>query len=259
MLGSSPDVHLGRDGSRCRRLSRTDNHLAELVYYPAGLRHSRHEHDKAHLTFLLAGGFEDDWEGRRSDPSGCLYGFRPQGVRHACRFGPNGALILSIIAREEAVMARAPHLWLPSGRNVVELHSLLFANCAPTHEVINDLIAAAGVERDVRPATRPPGWLSRTVEELVDDPRADIASIASRAGVHRVHLSRSFQRHFGLSPTRFRLYCRSAQALRQMIEDGEAPAAAAAAAGFADQSHWTRALRATAGISPARLRRLLAA
>jgi AraC family transcriptional regulator len=256
-----PPVRLEPDGARFRPLCRTADYKAALVHYPADVHHPRHEHDKAQLTFLLCGGFVDDWEGRETCPSGSRHGFRPQGVRHSCRFGHNGALILSVSFRADVPLPPAPHQWQPSGPALARLYALLFGRIAPAAMVIDDLIAAASNPGDGRRTGNfgAPRWLRLAAEELADDPTAEIAEVASRAGVHRVYLSRAFQRHFGLTPSQFRLHCKSALALRHMIEGGQSPCMAAASAGFADQAHWTRASRAAAGITPARLRHMLAA
>ena len=260
-LPALPPVRLTADGARCRRLCATADYEAALVHYPADVIHPNHEHDRAHLTFLLCGGFADRCHGHDSTPLGSRYGFRPAGSRHSCQFGRGGALILSVDLASPAHVRLEPANWQPSGAQLANLFRLLFANAAPAEQIVDDLVAATAAPSEPRrgPVSKAPLWLRRVVEEMADDPSAEIAAIAHSAGVHRVHLSRAFQQYFGLSPTQFRLHCKSALALRHMMEDGETPSAAAVAAGFADQSHWTRSSRAAAGIGPARIRHLLAA
>ena len=257
---SVPPVRLRSDGARSRALCRTQDYEAALVHYPAAVFHPKHEHDRAQLTFLLCGGFADNWEGRESEPIGSRHGFRPEGARHSCQFGRSGALILSVNLLAPVSVGTAPGEWRPSGRNMVELYRLLFARAAPPEQVIDDVLAAISLPLEGAKASvlHSPLWLRRAAEEMADDPSVEIGSIAGRAGVHRVHLSRAFQKHYGVSPTQFRLNCKSALALRHMIEGKLPPGAAALAGGFADQSHWTRASRAMAGVAPAKLRRLLA-
>lgn len=252
-------VRVELDGARVRRLCRTVDYQAALFYYPPGVHHPDHEHAEAGVTFLLSGGFMDDWEGRESTPSGSRHGFRPEGARHNCRFGRDGALILSVVLRNPCAMHFEPCEWRPSGRTMADLFAMLFARAAPAGPVIDDLLAAVGTggEQAKAKTPSPPRWLRRAAEEMSDDPTVAIAAVARRAGVHRVYLSRAFQAHFGLSPTHYRLHCKAAAAMRLMIDGGEPPGMAAVAAGFADQAHWTRASRALAGITPVRLRRLL--
>ena len=256
-----PPLRFRSDGARFRSLCRTPDYEAALVRYPADVIHPDHEHDHAQLTFLLCGGFADNWEGRESEPIGSRHGFRPEGARHNCRFGRSGALILSVNFFRPASLSVEPDDWWPSGRAMVELYRLLLASAAPADQVIDDLLAVIALPCEGATASvqNAPRWLRMVAEEMADDPLVEIGAIARRAGVHRVHLSRAFQKHYGVSPTQFRLHCKSALALGHMIEGRQPPGAAAVSGGFADQAHWTRASRASAGVGPARLRRLLAA
>ena len=58
--------------------------------------------------------------------------------------------------------------------------------------------------------TKPPSWLDKAVELLHDRYLDDlsIADVANGAGVHPVHLARSFRRHFRCSPGEFTRFCR---------------------------------------------------
>ena len=260
-LAKLPAVRIEADGARVRTLCNSRAYRAALVYYPAEIHHPDHEHDDAAFTFLLNGGFLDAWEGRESTPSGSRHGYRPQGARHACRFGPNGALILSVVPGDPSGLRFDPHQWWPSGTALAELYRLLFARAAPAEAVIDDLLAVAGAESEQgrKWLSNPPRWLRHAADEIRDDPTVEIAAVAERSGVHRVYLARAFRAHFGLSPTLYRLQCKAAVATRHLIQCGETTGMAAIAAGFADQAHWTRTSRALAGVTPGRLRGLLVA
>jgi AraC family transcriptional regulator len=252
-------VRTERDGTRIRTLADTADYAAALTYYPAGLRHDEHEHGEAALSFLLSGRFQDHCGGRESSLDGARHVFRPQGARHQCRFGPDGTLILSVHFRTACPPLLHPFQWRASGRDVADLCALLFARAAPAGQLIDDLLAAAGAGSHFPPGCRSgaPRWLRLVAEEIDDDPKVEIATLARRAGVHRVYLTRAFRTHFGASPTQFRLHRKAAAAVRHMVEGGDPPGRAAVAAGFADQAHWTRVSRAIGGFTPARLRRLL--
>ncbi len=256
---SSPVRHRS-DGSRYRILAFNADYEAALVHYPSGVEHPDHEHDLAQLSFLLCGGFAEEAEGRESEPHGPRHGFKPEGARHRCRFGRDGALILSVNFFDKAPLLPMPAGWQWTGPEMARLYRLLFARGRAAAAVIDDLMGAIGLELG-QPMARAdaPQWLARVAEEFADDPLAEVGEVAGRAGLHRVHLSRAFQKHFGLSPTQYRLQCKAARAVRLMIEDGERPGMAAAAAGFADQAHFTRTARALTGMVPGRMRQLLAA
>jgi AraC family transcriptional regulator len=102
----------------------------------------------------------------------------------------------------------------------------------------------------------PPACLARLREWVDDDPAAPhrVHQLAASAGVHPVHLSRAFRRHYGITLSEH-IRRRRLQHAAALVARGDASLAAAAArAGFADQSHFGRHLRARTGITPSRLR-----
>lgn len=247
------------NGSRWRILADNSDYEAGLVYYPAEVEHADHEHARGQLSFLLCGGFEEEAEGRASAPQGNRHGYKPPGARHACRFGRNGALILSINFREGVADAPAPTTWSPTGKEAEHLYGLLFDQCVTPEDAIADLMGSVTAPAINPDPARAPAWLRQVAERFSDEPLAEVGEVAGAHGIHRVQLSRAFQKHMGVSPSRFRLHCKAARAVRLMIEEGETPGMAAIGAGFADQAHLTRTTRALSGLGPARLRRLLAA
>ena len=82
-------------------------------------------------------------------------------------------------------------------------------------------------------------------------------SLARTAGVHRVHLSRSFHRYYGVTPGEFLRTTRLHYALGALAESNLSIAEIALESGFADQSHLTRVFGRRFGVSPARYRRQL--
>lgn len=246
-----------KDGARWRELARTPDYGAALVYYPAGVEHPMHEHDCAQASFVLTGGLEDEGDGQAASPQSGMQGYKPAGASHRCHFGRDGALILSVNFGTD-VEPGFPFLEFAHGQEENRrLLGLLFGEAAETRDVVDDLLATLGVGAAAGRAR--PEWLRRVAERFADEPLTEVGEIAAVHGIHRVQLSRAFQRHFGVSPSRYRLHCKAARAVKLMVEDGEAPASAAVAAGFADQAHLTRTTRMLAGMGPGRLRSLLAA
>ena len=231
---------------------------AHVHYYGSEQLHDTHEHDSAHLSVLLAGEFEES-AGRATVEafSGSLR-LRPDGFRHAVRFGRPGALILTLAAptpdeREDA----AQQTWLPMLR-------------APSREVLRNLFAgvacdAATAAVELLALVRPhecgaggASWLRHARERIADDPAsAEMGAMAHEAGVHRVYFARAFASRFGAPPSVLRRRAMLDHALAAIVTQRRSLADAAASAGFADQSHMTRAFSEFLGVAPARLRALL--
>ena len=98
--------------------------------------------------------------------------------------------------------------------------------------------------------------LERVAERIQVQFRAKLRleDLAREAGVHPVHLSRTFARRVGtglhdyIEGVRVRWVC-------SQMTDGEGDLAALAAeAGYADQSHMTRAFRRVTGMTPGDVR-----
>lgn len=97
------------------------------------------------------------------------------------------------------------------------------------------------------------------VHALIADEYAEpltLDRLAAEAGLSRFHLSRLFQRRYGLPPHAYQLRLRLAEA-RRLIAAGEPVAEVAVAVGFVDQSHLGRRFKAAFGITPGAFARSL--
>jgi len=245
-----------------------------LTWYRPGERMAPHAHDCHQISWLLSGELRETGVAGERDVVRTSRGVKPAGFRHANAYGANGALVLALDIDPDAESCTGlpdPGDWdwietpVDTPIEILRLATAPDNGADGTGMALTDLVACAlEVEPDERrggPVRNlvPQRWLDRVREQLRDDPEEpDLTSLADQAGVHRVHLSRSFRRRFGLPPSRYRLQCRVSRAIADMI-DGARLADAALTAGFADQSHFTRAVRSQTGFTPTRLRSLLAA
>jgi AraC-like DNA-binding protein len=112
----------------------------------------------------------------------------------------------------------------------------------------------AGVVAE-RPPSRADGAVQRVRDRLHDAPEDEISldDLAALSGLSRFHLTRLFQRRFGLAPSAYLRLLRLERA-KQMLAEGEMPANVAAALGFVDQAHLTRRFKAAYGLTPGRYR-----
>jgi AraC family transcriptional regulator len=227
---------------------------ARLKRYPPGLSQAAHVHDGAHLSLVLAGGFEETDSGGGRAIAAARAGLRPEGVRHAVRFGPAGAVVMNFAApsRADGRPAVADPLWspvLPRAR-LRRLTPLLLEGGEAGVEAAWDLLALCAAAPAPR---RPDPWLSAVRDRLVESPAgARLIDIAHQAGRHRVHVGRAFLAAYGETPSAFRRRAMLDRAL-SLSAHGLAPALAAVDAGFADQSHFSRACRELYGLPPGRL------
>lgn len=233
-----------------------------LIYYRAGHAQPPHEHDKDSFSIVLAGSLEEEVDRQDHSAGPGQTSVKPRGTVHSDRYGPQGAVLLSYVFRCEEtaaeVLGRRGWQWRPAGSSV---RGLVLGLGQGRHSPgLGDLLWEALGATEARSATgQPPTWLAWARSELDRrDQPAGIELLAREAGVHRVHFTREFVRHFGLPPAAYRQRQMAARALRALVEDRLAPAAAAHDAGFADQSHMSRSIRSTFGMTPRRIAALLA-
>jgi len=237
------------DGAACLTLS---------LYSPL-LRQPPHRHDRPSLTFLLGGSVEERVGSGCAGGGRGAFGRKAEDIRHSNVYGPDGAILLTL-SLADPLLWRAHGqdgwCWNPVAEAIRPLATAALSRRLPFEELVTEMLAFSRR----RPAERraPPAWLAETRARLWHSPDLPLAGLARDAGVHRVHLSRSYSRWFGESLSLFRLHRRTELGLKTMLHDGASPADSAAAAGFADQSHFARSVKRTIGATPGALRAMLA-
>ena len=228
-----------------------------LRRYPSAGHQPRHVHDHAQLSFLLAGRMREVIGGRTFEPAGPAFCFKPAGADHADDWGERGVLIFSARFRDDgdAALRDLPRArWQPY--DAQHLPALVRqALTAGPRDDVEDLLCDIIAVVAPLPGSPTAPWLRRVREALDDGEPWRLADAARAAGVHRVHLSRSFAQAFGTTFSDYRRRAMTARAAQALLAGGDL-SAVAQEAGFADQSHMTRALAAATGATPKRLRRL---
>ena len=245
--------------------------ITEARYQPSAVLEA-HAHEQASLTFVLAGGFEEEIGRRRSElrPNALLV--KPGSVDHRDLIGPAGASIIFVEpmpARaaliDDAVpvlrsvsLVRPPALARICGRLRQEIRRPDAGTGLAVESLLLEALSLVGRQRERGPiAGRPPQWLQRIrdalAEQLPDPPT--ITELATEAGVDPTYVARAFRRHFRMCPSEFVQQLRIDRAAAQLSSSDKPLAQIAADAGFSDQSHLGRVFRRYTGTTPAAFRR----
>jgi AraC family transcriptional regulator len=246
--------------------------LLSVLDYAPGIRTPPHENDGTCLTFTLHGAW--DIHDRPSEAHQCSHGVVhvvPVGVRHYSLFNGGGARLLALyISEERRAELRVGDAMLDCVRHfrdgrVEELARRALREMNARDDVT--LLALEGLALEmIAQAARPHGnlpgerrsrWLTAAEERLRAEFRLppSLRELANGAGVHPVHLARSFRASTGFSVGAFVRKLRLDWAENELVRTSRPLSEVSAEAGFADQSHFTRLFRARTGLTPKSYRR----
>lgn len=248
--------------------------LARMV--PTVPEHAVHEHThaEAHFVLLLRGDYLSSAEGAPGVAREPLLIYNPPGTTHRDRFRGDGAggefmtvtlgmATLRDYAQAVALPDRPRALAVGAGLATTRLASLAAASQAADGLLAESLCAelldaAAGPLREAR--ERMPPWLWRVREYLHDDCASELSlgQLAAAAGVHAVHLTRSFRRYFGCTPGDYLRRCRLSRAATLLASSRTPLAEVAGSCGYFDQAHFAHSFRAAFGRSPRAYRHAVA-
>jgi AraC family transcriptional regulator len=256
---------VGFKGHILREQVTTAFQVTETVFAPDE-KLSSHEHAKTYVSFLLAGAYV---ERTRTAEQVCSMGtviWHCAGETHSDQFYKQGGHLLNLEFRDD---------WLRSVRADVEVvdeprfscggpsYSLglnLYHFLNTGHEVPEDL-ATELVGFYKRGSDNPgrPEWLRRVLQFIHDaySENLTLATAAKIAGVHPVHVSRSFRRLLGCT---FIEYVGQVRLRRvfDLLRGSTMPMVdVALECGYADHSHMSRSFKRSTGITPSTYRSYL--
>jgi AraC family transcriptional regulator len=229
----------------------------------------KHSHQTAHFIFVIDGQYVLSSNGHeRLVPPRSLI-FVPAGTTHRNYPRTLSTRILTISVSDSQIGRARDYVRLPERESdflhgeIGFLATRLEAECGGWHNA--SPLTAAGLCLELMAATakriatderKPPRWL-QTAREMLRERCCEtlsIAEVAEIAGVHPIHLTRTFRKFFGCTPGEYLRECRVEQAAR-LLRLGHKPIAEIAfECGFSDQSQLTKAFRRRLGITPAELR-----
>jgi len=217
--------------------------LFESSLLPSSTDIARHSHREPYATIILSGAYEESGDsGRLSARPGEVLLHGPFSA-HCDRISTARTVVIDLPlpfdGREWPARARIAdpdHIVRLAERDPVEALAEMMAGLRP---------AAVEEEQEL------PDQLSAALREA-EPPR--IGEWAAARFRSREHVSRCFERVYGVSPVVYRADCQAKRAWRMIVASNDSLAGIAAETGYADQAHMTRAVTGLTGMSPRRWR-----
>jgi AraC-like DNA-binding protein len=200
----------------------------------------RHRHGEAYVALVLAGGYVEAGDRGRLRIEAGQAVFHDRHESHRNEFCGHGAQVLNLpvpagsISQVQGQVADGDAIARLAERDLAQAAELLRSTFLPCSARLDD-------------------WPDALASAIANDPALNLAAWADAEGIAPQSLSRGFRRAYGISPKRYRLELRVAQALRRLPGWRGSMAMLAAEAGFADQAHMTRAIVEITGAAPTRL------
>jgi AraC family transcriptional regulator len=241
--------------------------LTEVVHR-YGRKLPCHTHESAYFSLLLAGSYSERCTHRAAEYSPFTMGFHPPALTHSDEVGPCGSRMFCIELRETYLNRTRPFLSSPQfvadlcASESTWLGLRLYRSFASEtlgelqlEEVCGDMLERVSSARIGEEKSRP-AWLDRAFELLNESYRQSLTleEIAAQVGVHPIHLSRVFRKHYGYTMGEFMNRLRVQYACRALAGGWSDLAAVAGEAGFADQSHMGRVFKSCTGQTPGKFR-----
>jgi AraC family transcriptional regulator len=240
------------------------------AYYPPKLRVSNHSHEKANICLALQGACSELYGRKLREYRPLSLDYFPADHTHSLAFGStslrcftvnvdigllNSLREYSLCLDESLHCHGGPLAWLFM-RLYKEFLQSDTASRLAIEGIMLEMLAAVSRKQIDPPEPKPPRWLQQAKEMLherfLDD--LSLSAISQAVGVHSVHLSREFRRHYHSTVGNYIRKLRIDYACRQMLNPDISLCEIASAAGFADQSHFTKTFKRLVGVPPAAFR-----
>lgn len=262
-------LHRGEfHGANASLLALEHFHLTRTFHSPHATA-GAHCHELPQVCLVRRGSFDETVGATRRAVQPLHAVIRPAGEAHANRFGAAGAECLTLeidplwLVRLENQVGQRLHSRVLLGEVVVttlaDLQSAL-ATPEPERSLAAEsalLGLMSAVVRELRAAERGAPRIVSVARDFVAghlDEKLTIERIAQAAGVHPVHLARTFSSRTRETIGAFVRRLRAERA-KQLLKSSSSPLSEVATrCGFSDQSHMGRILRGIYGLTPRQLR-----
>jgi AraC family transcriptional regulator len=259
-------------GSIVRRRDIAGFSLAEVLYAEGTLL-ARHCHSHCYLAMVLAGSYSEKHSAKEFQWGVGSLHLLPAGERHENNFQSTRLLLVRIepdaiknwsddharFLSEPREITGALSSWL-SNRMIREFHSDDDLASLAIEGVLLEMLAESARSCNEEYGSTAPAWLKRVREVLQESyvHAPGLTILAGIAGVHPVHLSREFHRHYRTTIGGFIRQRRIERASDLLSKSELSLADIASACGFSDQSHFCALFKKHAGMTPAKFRKLSA-
>jgi AraC family transcriptional regulator len=241
--------------------------LTESVY-TQGLRLSPHRHSQAYLSFILSGSYREKYGDRECECSTGALRFLPPDELHENYFDSAVRALLVRIDPQALDRLGDPAPVLSSPGEVFGLASSWLANRMYREFLASDDIAPLAMEGVLleilaesaraigEGGAHAPLWLRRVREALEDSYllAPSLAELAAIGGVHPVHLSREFRKHYDTTIGEFIRKRRIEHACHLLTNSDKSLSEIALMCGFSDQSHFCAMFKTHTSLTPAKFR-----
>jgi len=258
-------------GQIIRRRDISGFSLTEALY-AEGTSLARHCHARCYLTLVLSGNYSERHSRQEFHWSEGALHLLPAGERHENEF-ETAVRLLRVEIDPAAIHGwnSAHARFLSEPREISGPVAAWLANRMMREFVAQDDVAALAMEgvllemlaesaraSDDARGSGAPAWLRRVRDVLRESYLAapGLSALAAVAGVHPVHLSREFHRHYGTTIGEFVRTRRVEHASELLAKSHLSLAEIASACGFSDQSHFCALFKKHSGMTPARFRKL---
>jgi AraC family transcriptional regulator len=260
-------------GSTIKRRDVVGFSLKEAVYAPSTAL-KRHCHSDAYLSFVLSGSYTEKYLSRETACGEGTLRFLPAGELHenvfatatTCLLVQIEAPVLERLGEDQLRVLSVPQevvgpacSWL-ANRMVREFRTEDNVASLAMEGVLLEILAESARAFGENGGSNAPSWLRKTHESLEASYllAPSLAELAALAGVHPVHLSREFRRHYHMTVGEYIRKRRIQHASQLLSHSGLSLSEIAATCGFSDQSHFCALFKRHAGMTPAKFRDLSA-
>ena len=241
------------------------------IRYPAGFERSKHTHQRACFHFLLEGGYVERRDKRSIECNTLSLSFQPRGLVHAYRnASQTGSLSLTIEFEEDWIARLHSHsvvldkpinfrgglaIWLMT-RLYNEFRAMQNGSLLAIEALALEIAIETSRQKKTDSERRPPHWLQQATDLLNDrfTESLSLSQIAASAGVHPVHLARTFRQFHHCTVGEYLRRIRIEFACRRVVQSESTLVEIALAAGFSDQSQFCHTFKRAIGMTPAEFR-----